>query len=69
MVKPIPFVRSVYAEIIYDATGVTNPDVLYELEEVMRYDIFHSTLDWQTRDQLMVAAVEAAKILDLRLPV
>ena len=59
--------RSAYAEIIGDATGVTNPDVLSELEEVMRHDIFHSTLDWQTRGQLMKAAREAAAILDLRI--
>jgi hypothetical protein len=29
----------------------------------MRHDIFHSTLDWQTRDQLAAAAVEAWELV------
>lgn len=61
--------RSAYAEIIGDATGVTNPAVLEALEDVMRHDIFHSTLDWQTREQLMEAARQAAEWLDLRIRV
>jgi len=47
--------------------GITNAAVLAELETVMRHDIFHSTLDWQTPGQLRDAAKQAAKILDLRI--
>lgn len=45
------------------ATGVTDPRDLEEIEDCMRHDIFHSTLDWQTREQLMAAAVEAWDIV------
>ena len=34
-----------------------------EIEEIMRKDIFHSTLDWQTEEQLMDAAREAAEMM------
>jgi len=33
------------------------------IEDVMRQDIFHSTLDWQTKEQLQEAAREAELIL------
>jgi hypothetical protein len=33
------------------------------IENIMREDIFHSTLDWQTRDQLVAAAREAFALL------
>lgn len=39
-----------YLGAISDATGVTDEGTLRELEEIMRQDIFHSTLDWQGRD-------------------
>jgi len=34
-----------------------------EIEDIMRHSIFHSTLDWQTREQLQTAAREAWEIL------
>jgi hypothetical protein len=36
-----------YALSISKATGVTDPETLAEIEDTMRHDIFHSTLDWQ----------------------
>ena len=30
-----------------------------EIEDIMRHDIFHSTLDWQTKEELEEAAVLA----------
>jgi hypothetical protein len=54
---------SLYRDIIAGATGETDPVVLRELEEVMRRDIFHSTLDWQTREELEEAARLAVRIL------
>lgn len=56
-----------YAKIISAVTGVTDAQVLMDIEECMRQDIFHSTLDWQTRGQLEDAAWQAAEILDLRI--
>ncbi len=52
-----------YSLIIHEATGRTDPAHLAEIEECMRHDIFHSTLDWQTRDQLHAAAREADQIM------
>jgi hypothetical protein len=52
-----------YSDLIIDATKQTDPDVLQLIEDVMRHDIFHSTLDWQTREQLEHAAREAVLIL------
>lgn len=37
-----------YAVIIAKATGITNADDLADIEDSMRNDIFHSTLDWQS---------------------
>jgi len=33
-----------------------------EIEEIMRHDIFHSTLDWQTKAQLQRAAKLARRV-------
>lgn len=52
-----------YAVIIWEATGITDPLVLAEIEDIMRHDIYHSTLDWQTRDQLKNTAIEALEII------
>lgn len=52
-----------YAQTISQATGRTDPEELAEIEDCMRNDIFHSTLDWQTRDQLSDAAREAVEVL------
>jgi outer membrane receptor for ferrienterochelin and colicin len=58
-----------YRQIIHEATGITRADDLEEIEDVMRQHIFHSTLDWQTREQLSAAAIEAWGIIQyLRSP-
>jgi hypothetical protein len=53
-----------YQELIIKATGASGTDVEY-LEDIMRNDIFHSTLDWQTRAQLARGAREAVMMLKL----
>lgn len=58
-----------YHQIITEATGVTDFDDLDEIEDTMRHSIFHSTLDWQTREQLKTAAIEGWEIVQwLRVP-
>jgi hypothetical protein len=47
--------------LIQDATNCTDVEAPI-LEEIMRKDIFHSTLDWQTHRQLEKAAIEAYEI-------
>jgi hypothetical protein len=54
-----------YAKTISEATGVTDPEDLAEIEDTMRHDIFHSTLDWQTRAQLMRGAREAWEVVQV----
>lgn len=54
-----------YARIIADATGVEDPRRLAEIEDIMRETIFHSTLDWQTREQLVEGAQQAHEVLKL----
>jgi hypothetical protein len=56
---------SFYRDQISKATGVTDPKELARIEECMREDIFHSTLDWQTRAQFNKGAREAVKLLAL----
>jgi hypothetical protein len=48
---------------IIENTGCTGEDATM-IEHIMREDIFHSTLDWQTRAQLRPAAREAAQLLE-----
>ncbi len=55
---------SLYSDIISAATGETDKEKLQEIEDVMRHDIFHSTLDWQTREQLEDAARAAVEVLE-----
>jgi hypothetical protein len=52
-----------YSLIIHEATGRTDEADLATIEDCMRQDIFHSTLDWQTRPQLLEAATEALWIM------
>lgn len=59
-VPRVPF--SSYAELIQKATGAKEAD-LRALEDIMRQDIFHSTLDWQTEAQLTRAAKQAVEVL------
>ena len=51
-----------YQELIIKATGANARDVEY-IEDIMREDIFHSTLDWQSRAQFVRGAREAAEML------
>lgn len=51
-----------YQQIIIEATGCREEDV-QEIEDLMRQVVFHSTLDWQTRDQLEAGAREAWSLL------
>lgn len=44
--------------LIQDATGAPTKD-LARIENIMRDEIFHSTLDWQTREQLANTARQA----------
>lgn len=53
---------SSYRDIIIKATGVNDENAGY-VEDIMREDIFHSTLDWQSREQLVRAAREAVALL------
>lgn len=51
-----------YISIIMEATGCSSAEA-DRIEELMRDDIFHSTLDWQTREELEEAARLAARVL------
>ena len=61
--KPNPTSPSVtpLRQLIHQATGAP-ADELAMIEHIMRDDIFHSTLDWQTAEQLRVAAREAFEL-------
>ena len=54
--------RSLYQGLIIEATGVNEKDAGL-IEEIMREDIFHSTLDWQSRAQFVRGAREAVELL------
>lgn len=47
---------------IIEHTGCS-PDDAMMIEHIMREDIFHGTLDWQTRAELLRAASKAETIL------
>lgn len=53
---------SYYQDLIVKATGVNAKDAGY-VENIMREDIFHSTLDWQSRAQFVRGAREAVELL------
>lgn len=53
-----------YRDIILRVTGGSEKDIGY-IEDIMRNDIFHSTLDWQSRAQLAWGAREAVKMLKI----
>lgn len=55
--SPKPRLNPLY-HLIRDATGAPNKD-LGRIESIMRDEIFHSTLDWQNREQLVSAARKA----------
>ena len=51
-----------YSDIIRDATACL-PGEIDEIEDLMRGVVFHSTLDWQTREQLEEGARMAYAVL------
>lgn len=53
-----------YHQIITEATGETNPQRLADIEDAMRFDVFHSTLDWQSREELKQGAKIALRIVN-----
>ena len=55
---------SSYRRFITEATGVTDKAQLAVIEESMRQDIFHSTLDWQSAEQLREGAKAAVFLLE-----
>ena len=50
-----------YQKAIIKATGC-KPEETESIEDIMRNDIFHSTLDWQTKRQFNKGAKEAYEI-------
>jgi len=54
-----------YQEIIREATLYSDIPSLEKIEDCMRDIIFHSTLDWQTREELKRGAIKAVKVLKL----
>lgn len=53
-----------YHTAISEATGERDKQKLEAIEDCMRNDIFHSTLDWQTREQFDAGAREAVQLLN-----
>lgn len=51
-----------YQKCIIDATGC-KPEDANAIEELMRHEIFHSTLDWQSKEQFDAGAKEAYELL------
>lgn len=50
------------SDLIQKTTQVPHQDIAM-IENIMRSDIFHSTLDWQSRGQLVAGAKEAHALL------
>ena len=55
---------TIYSELITQATGITDPDKVEQIEGYMRHIYFHSTLNWQTAAELTQAAKESAADLN-----
>jgi hypothetical protein len=54
-----------YAKSISEAVGVSDPADLAEIEDCMRHEIFHSTLDWQDRATFDRGAREAWEVVQI----
>lgn len=65
MTQAVKSKRTGYQELIQEATGVTDLEHIERIEDTMRHVIFHDTLNWQTREQLMQGAREALQIITL----
>lgn len=55
--------RSAYADLIAAATGAAD-ELLPILENIMREEVFHSTLDWQSASQFRKGARQALAIYE-----
>jgi hypothetical protein len=55
--------RSAYADLIAAATGAAD-ELLPILEKIMREEVFHSTLDWQSASQFRKGARQALAIYE-----
>ncbi len=53
-----------YAAQISKATGITDTAMLRRIEDCMRQDIFHGTLDWQSARQFANGAREAVELIN-----
>ncbi len=60
--------RSYYQRLIAETLPCATAAQCAEVEDIMRHDLFHSTLDWQTREQLQDAAREAWHLLTVVMP-
>ena len=56
---------TIYTDLISEATGLSDPDKIQQVEGYMRHIYFHSTLNWQTEQQLITAARESAQDLEI----
>lgn len=56
---------SAYERRIISETGCSTTEVIL-VEEIMRRDILHSTLDWLTVDEFRDVAIEAYSVLKIR---
>ena len=54
---------NIYQQMISETVKCT-PEVAVELVEIMRQDISHSTLDWQSRKQFNKGAREALELYE-----
>lgn len=54
-------IPSGYGNLIHEATGASR-DLLPILEEIMRTEVFHSTLDWQSKEELQDGARKAFSV-------
>jgi len=59
---PEPFIGP-YQRDIMDQLGCSDADAAM-VENIMRNEVFHSTLDWQSAEQLQRGACEAWAILE-----
>ena len=61
-VTAAPMLRG-YAAMISKATGIVALGTLRRIEDTMRTDIFHGTLDWQTTRQFNAGARAAWELI------
>jgi len=56
---------TIYSDLIAKATGLKDPLRIDMVENYMRQIYFHSTLNWQGKEELETAARESAEDLEL----